>query len=225
MLIGIDGTGPANDGEYSRVMKNSFVSQLQKDDKGRAKMYFRGPGGGWVTHKLPGKSVADQIFGTSTEESARNVMIAARVAIRAGDTVHLAGYSRGGAVAIRVAQLMKIEFPDAKIPVIALFDAVDRSELKNVTRVPGNVVKAFHALRDPIVSSRSYFGNCGTVSAPPCVLKKLTFVTTHGGMGGVPFPDSIEEAFTVKISANMEFSQSGMVRRWMWANLRKEGVV
>jgi hypothetical protein len=109
---------------------------------------------------------------------------------------------------------------------MALFDAVDEERMFGDLRtIPGNVDCAFHARRDPIVQSRSYFGNCGTRAEAPCKLEPLTFVTTHRGMGGVPLgsPPPIQEKIRIKVSPEMEQRQPALVHRRMWANLRKEG--
>jgi len=182
MLIGIDGTGSAYlgmsklDGSippeerqgYDTDMKTSFVRELVREYSGPGRgMYFRGPG----------------LTGDECDEIARQCMIAARVPLQLGSVIHLAGYSRGGAIAIALSQQIRAEFPDARIPVMALFDAVDReTKFADLQTIPGNVEIAFHARRDRIVGSRFYFGNCGTAAEPPCKLVQLTFVTTHGGM-------------------------------------------
>lgn len=222
MLIGIDGTGSElmsdvnimvdDPPEYQRTMKNSFVHQLLRDYKGRGSMYFRGP----------------TLSGSECPRIAALCMIAARVALQADDVVHLTGYSRGGAIAIAVAKQIGTEFPNARIPVMALFDAVDRERwFGDLQTIPGTVDCVFHALRDPIAKSRSYFGNCGTNAEAPCELKKQTFVTTHGGMGGVPLGNAapIEEKLRIEIGPAMEKQQSQLVHSWMWANLRKMGIV
>ena len=277
MLIGIDGTGSAYlgmsklDGSippeerqgYDTDMKTSFVRELVREYSGPGGgMYFRGPG----------------LTGDECAEIARQCMIAARVPLQLGSVIHLAGYSRGGAIAIALSQQIRAEFPDARIPVMALFDAVDReTKLADLQTIPGNVEIAFHARRDRIVGSRFYFGNCGTAAEPPCKLVQLTFVTTHGGMGGVPWigqpPISerlathgyISEIFTVandtyhigepievatdywfgsssapsqlanelfgapfgspSFRGQTENQQSKLVHKWMWANLRKHGIV
>jgi len=191
--------------------------------------------------------------------------------------IHLAGYSRGGAIAIAVAQQIRAEFPNVRIPVMALFDAVDREwHYGDLQTIPGNVVIAYHARRNRIVGSRFYFGNCGTAAEPPCKLVQLTFVTTHGGMGGVPWngpppisaiderlmihgypsqilatayeiasgqiyatavdywtgrrsaADPVTDALLVgspSFNSQTEKQQSQLVHKWMWANLRKHGIV
>jgi hypothetical protein len=159
-------------------------------------------------------------------------MIAARVAIRANDVVHLTGYSRGGAIAIRVAQLMQSEFPGGRIPVMALFDAVDRTPQFDASLIPGNVEQAFHAVRAAHVGSRDSFSNCGLNAEPPCKLEMLEFSTTHGGMGGVPFVDPeatgimdwvISDSPSLTISGG-QLRMSDLVYQWMRGSLRKKGI-
>lgn len=220
MLIGIDGTGGEfkpigiweNPPVYEKTMRNSFVHQLLRDYTGRGSMYFRGP----------------TISGVESAQIAAQCMIAARVAVKAGDVVHLTGYSRGGAIALAVAQKMQTEFPNQRITVMALFDAVDRERsFGDLRTIPPNVDLVFHALRDPIVGSRSYFGNCGIDKEISTTLETMTFVTTHGGMGGVPLgkDPTWQEKYAIKIGPGMEKQQSDLVHQWMWANLRKMGVV
>jgi hypothetical protein len=231
MLIAIDGTGVGPwelsnpDGSlaaqgvtaYDNDMRNSFIRQLVRDYRGPGRgMYFRGP----------------TLTGSECSMIAGFCMTAARVSQDAKHPIHLAGYSRGGAIAIEVARRIRLEFPEARIPVMALFDAVDRErEFADLTIIPGNVDFAFHARRDQIVHSRDYFSNCGTMAEPPCKLESLTFVTTHGGMGGVPTlpggarPDLERYLVSDYVGEMTEGRQSSMVHDWMWANLRKKGIV
>jgi len=217
MLIGIDGTGPAEDGVYEKHMKGSFVRTLLSDYAGRGTMYFRGP----------------TASGLECSDIAERAMIAARVALKANDSLHLAGYSRGGAIAIRVAQLVKREFPGTQINVMALFDAVDRTPQFDASLIPGNVARAYHAVRAAHVGSRDWFGNCGLSAEPPCHLEILEFATTHGGMGGVPFadPDATgvldwlkSDTATMNLSNN-QLRMSDLVYKWMRGSLRRDGVL
>lgn len=50
--------------------------------------------------------------------------------------------------------------------------------------IPPNVQNAYHALRDPRIMSRWYFGNCGT-SGANLILQR--FPCTHSAMGGQPW--------------------------------------
>ncbi len=247
MLIGFDGTGDADDGVYRQEMKFSFINQLKRDYSGHAKMYFRGP----------------STLGVECSQIAERGMIAARVAIKAKEPVFLAGYSRGGAIAIRIAQLIEKEFPEVEIPVMALFDAVDREvqHLKtlvavgsvswaiggpviasaavrisarswvsewDVSAIPENVGICYHAMRSPLAHSRVWFGNCGLNPVDPERLVRPMFITTHGGMGGVPFPTglgAIDELALVKLTPKQELQGSWAVQDWMWSKLRLHGLV
>jgi hypothetical protein len=245
MLIAIDGTGggpwkmspldgslPPEERSYDTSMKDSFIHHLVRNYIGKGdSLYFRGP----------------TMLGSECSLILGACMAKAAIALKQNDTVHLAGYSRGGAIAIALAQEIRRTFSSAMIPVLALFDAVDREmAFKNVRIIPGNVAFAFHARRDPLTNSRTSFGNCGLNAESPCRLETLTFMTTHGGMGGVPLTgrrvfDSIQtitENFpSITLGATtyggvsrwvgpaMEKQQSQLVHRWMWAKLRKRGIV
>ena len=116
---------------------------------------------------------------------------------------------------------------------MALFDAVDRERVfGDLQVVPGNVDLVFHAQRDSLVNSRWYFGHCGVAAQPPCRMETMTFVTTHAGMGGVPFhtrdiSESEGDSLSISpwVNVHMEADQSFLVHRWMWANLRKQHIV
>jgi len=220
VLIAIDGTGCADQEEYDKEMKNSFVHQLIRNYMGGEKYYLRGP----TMAGLECKNIRDYSLGWAAK------------AVTHEDSLDLAGYSRGGAIAIAIAQEVAHKFPNAKIRVMALFDAVDREMwFGDLSTIPANVGYAFHALRDPIVQSRMYFENCGLKADPPCTLKTLTFVTTHAGMGGVPLGkipllpplELVPEKLLMNkyVGPDTERLQSRLVHQWMWANLRKIGVV
>lgn len=81
---------------------------------------------------------------SQVDERAREIAPLLR-ALPPKERVFLAGYSRGGATAIRVAQLV----PDRKIEAMYLFDAVDRDPLIDTSAIPTNVETVFHAIRDP----------------------------------------------------------------------------
>ena len=100
--------------------------------------------------------------------------------------VFLGGFSRGSAGMLVVAH--RLEKQDIPVQEMYLFDAVDRSfwmDNSQTKKVPANVNKAFHALRDPKAGSRKSFGNCGLVGTNNN-LEKAYFMTTHGGVGGWP---------------------------------------
>jgi hypothetical protein len=226
-MSNLDGSVPGNGRSgYETDYLTSFVHELIRDYAGPGgSMYFRG-------------SEVD-IGGAECRRTVDMCMIAARVPIQLGSVIHLAGYSRGGAIAIAVAQHIATEFPNVRIPVMALFDAVDwELGLGDLKTIPGNVEFAFHALRDHSVNSRWYFGNCGTKAAAGCKLEVWTFKTTHGGMGGTPlgknrgsfqkmpenFPRLIG-GITPAINVEMEKAQSDFAQEWMWTKLREKGIV
>lgn len=217
MLIGIDGTGVADNGIYQHQMRYSFVNQFLSDYTGSNPKYFRGP----------------TLLGAECSEIVQQALISVGRGVRSEDAIHLTGYSRGGAVAIRIAQLMKSKWPSVRIPVMALFDAVSRQPEFDASKIPGNVDVCYHAIRDPSVGSRSYFGNCGIAAEPPCILNLLIFRTSHGGMGGVPFPgadvllgvDIPTEAYFTNLSASDELRGSDGVHGWMWRQLQSHGLV
>lgn len=57
-----------------------------------------------------------------------------------------------------------------------------------------------------------FIANCGIDAAHPRKVATMTFVTTHGGMGEVPFLCGVED-LTVQISAQMENKGSELVHR------------
>lgn len=173
MLAAIDGTGPFLDGSYAAKMKNSFVHQIALRTQVPNTIYYRGP-------DITGSSATGNLIPP--------LMIALDVkrAVKAGDTtVFLAGYSRGGAMAINVAAILADW--NIQIEAIFLFDAVDRSLELSAPRIPDNVRWGYHAMRMPSAGSRLSFGNCGTDGSGAREFLLRHFFTTHGGMGGVPW--------------------------------------
>lgn len=175
MLIVIDGTGPTDEAEYSRDMQNSFLHQIIECGRDSYKKYYRGP----------------TLLGTEVYSIARSVVsdIKEQYLQQSDKKVFLAGYSRGGAVCVEVAQLLKANkwSKDLIINCMALFDAVDRDILTETSLIPENVENAFHAMRDPDIESRWYFGNCATSHVNPSRLISKRFRCTHAGMGGIPW--------------------------------------
>jgi hypothetical protein len=223
MLICVDGTGPHNDGEYYKNMHNSFISMLYRHSTEHPNYYFRGPN--WAgLHSVSCAEIASII----------------RFQFASGNnSIFLAGYSRGGAMMIETAHILK----GYKLTVEAmfLFDAVDRSPLlSKTTLIPSNVNHAYHALRETDTRSRTSFGNCGTKAEKSGVLIPEYFPTTHAGMGGVPWvtnglisafglylSDAIHESPSLsltKVDPASEGKGMRKVQHWMWDNLRRHGV-
>ena len=93
MLVIIDGTGESSDAAYAKTMKNGFLKQLEAESTISPKVYFRGPTAtgsecsAIVKKALNWISVNMQNLSRDTTPS-----------------LYLAGYSRGGTIAIAIAQ-------------------------------------------------------------------------------------------------------------------------
>ncbi|KAB0679844.1 thioesterase domain-containing protein [Aureimonas leprariae] len=207
---GIDGTGVVNDAQYERDMRNSFVSQLSRDSRFKVRYYTRGPWSDGGTAKAISKTMLREI----------ETRVHQRGGIPVGRLV-LAGYSRGGAIAIRVAR--ELGEHGHKVHCLLLFDAVDMSLAIAASRIPANVRYCFHAMRDPMARSRSSWGNCGTEREikddAVTYFRWQRFTCTHGGMGGVPWkvadPDGIiNEAYTGrKFAAELDSARENPMLR------------
>ncbi|MBK6849487.1 MAG: hypothetical protein IPG96_18835 [Proteobacteria bacterium] len=136
MLIAIDGTSIYwDDARYRQQMRGSFINEIDATTREQYHQYLRGP----------------TISGVQDLVIADVALAFIREWVRLGDRrVVLAGYSRGGAVAIYVARRLERETwaRGLKVACLALFDAVDRDPLMNAQQIPGNVEHAYHALRD-----------------------------------------------------------------------------
>src|SRR5690606_15633874 len=104
---------------------------------------------------------------------------ATRTTAEARISVFLAGYSRGAAAVIEAAHQLR----DANIDIecLLLCDAVERTVGNNFTTIPGNVVRCFHAVRDPMAMSRRWMGNCGRTLDDPGATRYIEriFHCTH----------------------------------------------
>jgi hypothetical protein len=181
VLTCIDGSGPDDDAEYAATFAHSFLRQLDSLTTQQPHWWYRGPNmtGG---HQVSLSSVAQQIRRQYDLETADDQPT----------QVFLAGYSRGAAGVVHVAYLL--ERMGIAVDGLFLLDAVDRSSAignslpaGNVDVVPRNVVATYHAMRSPLAESRDSFSNTATSAAPPGSYRSARFLTTHGGMGGVPW--------------------------------------
>lgn len=183
MLLVIDGTGDADDTVYRRDFENSFLRRLWRNYTGR-KHYWRGP----------------NLMGLECAEILNETMRYLNHIGGVNEEIIIGGYSRGAAIAIALTHALERHrrFPPAldyigsfSIPLLILFDAVDRDitmpEHYNTQRIPAIVGLCLHAVRNPLVESRWYFGNCGLDAEPEVELKKQMFYCTHAGMGGTPW--------------------------------------
>ncbi len=197
MLIAVDGTGPWSDDDYANEMSNSFVSKIHSEYPGLSevdKFYRRGP----TLLGFETGPIAYSCF--NFVKSAYDKSLKEDTKFR----LHLTGYSRGAASVIGLANLLNSMLPNVEIEFMALFDAVDRSTISNVDKIPRNVKLCYHAIRDKNAGSRTYFGNCGLLAEPPATLIKRTFFATHAGMGGIPWTGD----HPTKVVPNPDFKMS-----------------
>lgn len=172
ILLGIDGTGPYGTNDYQSEMRNSFVRYILTHSPAKVKRYERGPG-------------MDGLDMSIIAAKGYQYIHLNRFA-RPNAPVYLAGYSRGAAGVIAVAQRLA----EAKVNVRAmmLFDAVDRAIGIDSYDIPNNVEHVVHARRDPNAFTRNSFGNCGTRWHAPTKYELSYFRGTHGAVGGCPWP-------------------------------------
>jgi len=178
---GVDGTGVWNDPEYKQTFRYSFVKTLWRNWSYGPRHYERGP----VT--------IDNALHHSTFASAYATYLHVTSNWVVGESaVFLAGYSRGAAAVIEVAKWLE----SAYIPVecLILYDPVDRTGGVGLpwqdTPIASTVKTVIFAKRSVWSSSReNTMGNCGLVmwNGEPTPYKIFPG-TTHGGMGGVPWP-------------------------------------
>lgn len=176
--FGIDGTGPRDDGTYTKDFQDSFVNLFKREFSWDFAGYRRGP----AMEGLRTKSL-----GEDTALQARTLVHYCQAQNRGDPFLCLAGYSRGGAAAIHACNLLKQQ--DIGVDCLLLFDAVDRAvNLSDVEAVPSNVARVYHARRNPDGASRPYFGNCGTsLAGGEGSYSEEFFSGTHGAIGGVPW--------------------------------------
>lgn len=155
------------DEAHVKEMADGFCRRIFDKTAIRPREYFTGP-------------TFDGLYSWRRSLEMSHAAIAYKLA-RPEKKVFLVGYSRGGAACIQAATWLN----DLGLQVDAmfLFDAVDRDVILDCSRIPGNVVKAYHAIRDPEGGSRPYFGNCQATSTR---MEEKYFRGTHAALGGLP---------------------------------------
>jgi len=203
VLICVDGTGTAagligknRAANYAVSMMGSFVGLIYYGSHLPNRKYYQGPDlSGIGPNMVPPWKLFEQI----------------REFWRQGDhQIFMTGYSRGAAIVINTAFMMKDrnnKMPDgqyAEVEAMFLFDAVARSiELPFSQTIPSNVKNCYHAMRDDSAGSRRSFGHCGTVTEGGNTnFQKKAFYTTHGGMGGAPWGERGLSDLTKDIQGN-----------------------
>lgn len=178
IVVGIDGTGSEewmkSDGSNSYVYRfcKTFNSNFTMMPK-----HLHGPDS-LGTQSL---SIGIKAFSIIYEEFQRLV----KYSIYSEDKIRivLVGHSRGGAIAAWVAN--KLKTINIQVYFIGLYDAVNWSTLNN-TDVIKNSEWVFHALNG---FSRSRISFLRTARSNTLgYYQEKVFITTHGGIGGDPFP-------------------------------------
>ena len=126
----IDGTGQSDDGDYAIDMAGSFCAQLKLKLAGRAS-YERGPtaAGGEVAF------IAYRVEQTILDQRRRGA-----------NRIFLAGYSRGGSVALRVADALRLQ--GIAVDGLILFDPVRKHSYRVPGGIPENVAKSISFYRE-----------------------------------------------------------------------------
>lgn len=199
----VDGTGPLGYAAYAKEMANSFCKQLA-DRMGGSAYYQQGPyADGMNDGFKAGRTVAWLKQKRAADPSVR---------------IMLAGYSRGGATVMAVAQLLGWE--GVPVDSLFLFDAVARHILLTGRSVPANVQYCRHAMRSqdaafvrkyetylldnswtgswasPFSSNvtRPWFSNVGGEPGGCKNYGKRHFLGSHGALGGVGWKKVPEDA-------------------------------
>ena len=220
ILLGIDGTGSEkwlnSTGGNSHVFQ--FVTDFiaPKDDK----RYLHGPGDlgfdvsgivdaglGFIVGRLQ-HAILDRTRGLKPNDRVTLPLIRVRLS--------MVGHSRGGLIAVLIAKRLKEYTLTKQIPLVhvhflELYDAVDRHVGPEAKEIPGNVISAYHAIRDPTVQSRNWFGNTGTKALSPCRYQAKIFSATHSAMGGDPWNGDKPKQITQQIDE----LGSDQVGQWM----------
>jgi len=201
MLICVDGTGRHSDKAYLARNDQSFVSTIYYESRSTAFDRQRSaalpPSTFWPSSGGPYKLYRrgpDFAATGSTTVAPETLAALVRQLWNNGDrNIFMAGWSRGGAIVIATAACLKtMTLRDGSaigVEALFLFDAVDRAVQFNARAIPSNVRNCYHAIRDRRTASRESFGNCGLLaeSQRTNLVKRDTFYTTHGAMGGVPW--------------------------------------
>jgi hypothetical protein len=225
ILIGVDGTGAWLNKTYEREMADSFVHRIDRDSPITHKRYHRGPDTAGYSSISP-SDLRDEVKELLDKAGSQGPV-----------PIFMTGYSRGGAIVITAAKLLKKDGID--VEAMFLFDTVQRDVAPPLTLdsavIPSNVKKCYHAVRDRRAGSRGSFGNSGLEREGR---KKFDgfdyFFTTHAGMGGTPWGQKgekdgyINEGFPdykTNVTVAEEAAGSKEVEEWMWKFLRQNGVL
>ena len=186
----IDGTGEWSNKAYAHSMENSFCSQLAQSTEIDTH-YERGPSG--EGYRIRERAVRAVDF----------------LKKQRGKRLLLAGYSRGGSVAVIAAELLKAS--GTTVDLLLLFDPVARHLSGDSGTIPSNVKEAYVARRkigaaamnkydfallgDPAGHNpvRNWFGTTATLAEAGVRVNKAEFLGSHGALGGVGWKFVIED--------------------------------
>lgn len=251
ILAAIDGTGSHEWRQANGSNSHTFKFFRDFDPAGGGKAYWNGPGeefGGEVAGTGSGAIIngavafveqsLSTIIGTGvTKFFKRNVMFGIRERaeflkeFEKTVRICLVGHSRGGLIAINVANRLPVP-----VHFLGLYDAVDMHTVLDGDTIT-NARTTYHAMRDPTIGSRSSWGNCGRSSTG--IYFEKFFRTSHGGIGGDPVlrPSGMTADYSCSIettSANIEaflgssretycINQSLAADMWIRDGAKKEG--
>src|SRR5260370_3302888 len=138
MLIVVDGSGELLDSFYMEANAGSFAWQLFSQSTQAPKHYFRGPSTLGFSSNNQSIEVAS-LIGEWTKKYLNQ-------------KVYLAGHSRGGAICIQAARLLRPMSID--IECLVLLDAVQRvfpwqQLVFDAETIPDNVKNVLHPVRSP----------------------------------------------------------------------------
>jgi hypothetical protein len=179
LLAGIDGTGTSDDAAYTTEFANSFVRVLTRIWRADGPAFYqRGPSELGIETRQLAYRAAGFIIHQLTPRKAMNQ--------RTG--VFLVGYSRGAAALLDTCR--QLQERNIGVDCLLMFDAVDRTGEVDGDLIPPNVRVCFHAIRDPMTLSRSWFGNCGRQRESLATgYNEKMFFCTHGALGGTPWKE------------------------------------
>jgi hypothetical protein len=218
----IDGTGALRDATYAKEMQHSFCKQLA-ERLGSASYYQQGPWFDGLNDGLKAARTVEWLKQKRTADPSVRIM--------------LAGYSRGAATVMAVAELLS--WDDIPVDSLFLFDAVARHILMTGRSISPNVQYCRHAMRSqdpkfvrkyetylldnkwtgawasPLTSNvtRPWFSSVGGERGACKNYEKKTFLGSHGALGGVGWKKVLEDV-----------SAQNQVAVWMNAALGARGV-
>jgi hypothetical protein len=190
-------------------MTNSFCTQIVSGVGASAK-YWRGPSNEGFSVRSKARAAADWLAGGPK-----------------GDTLMLAGYSRGASAAIYAAEFLQDQ--GLKVDSLFLFDAVARHIFPGGEVIPANVGFSRHACRTDDATfvgryegsinsgmgnpARPWFGHTGLSYVGSGDHAACEFIGSHGALGGVGWKQVAEDPkcqAAVAIWMNKILAQRGL---------------